>query len=74
MICYDTQRNVLLRILEILDAAKLADTVEQVLDRVYGEDGIYILYDNGQTLQAHTCIDVLLRQFGVITLTVVIEL
>ena len=58
----------------ILFSGDFAYFVAECLNGVDIEDGIYILYDNGQTLKSHTGINVLLDQVGVVALAVVVEL
>ena len=48
--------------------------VTQSLHCIDIEHGIYILYDTCQTLQSHTCINILLDQIGIISMSVIIKL
>ena len=54
--------------------ARAAYLVQQCTDGIYIENGIHILNNNSQTLQTHTCIDILLDQFRIIAVSVIIEL
>ena len=74
MVCDKADGNIGLMIFLILFSGDFAYFVAECLNGVDIEDGIYILYDNGQTLKSHTGINVLLDQVGVVALAVVVEL
>ena len=74
---HDTYRYVALLAARclILDATgELADEITKILQRIDVEDGSYILNGDGETLETHTGIDVLLREVTVVSLTIVIKL
>ena len=58
----------------VLAVCQLADLVAQGADSVDVKEGLDILYCNGQTLQAHTGIDIFVLELGVIAVPVIIEL
>src|SRR5699024_7198083 len=60
--------------LAVGDAGHLGDLVGNVHHGVHVEEGIHVLADHGQTLQAHAGIDVLLLELGVMALAVVVKL
>ena len=74
MVGDQTDRNILCRICLILCMCQLADAVAQRFQRIHIENGIHILYNNGQTLQAHTGIDILLFQLGIMVVAIILEL
>ena len=74
MICNDTDGHVILVFFSIFFFRKPAHVVSQCFDRIYVKNRIHILYNTCQTLQAHSCINIFLLQFRIVTLPVVIEL
>ena len=77
MIGHDTYRYVALLAARclILDATgELADEITKILQRIDVEDGSYILNSDGETLETHTGIDVLLREVTVVSLTIIVKL
>ena len=60
--------------LAILGPGDLGDLVGDVHHGVHVEQGVHVLAHHGQTLQAHTGVDVLLLQLGIVALAVVVEL
>ena len=73
MVGDDTEGNIHLVGLAVGCAGQLGDLVGDVHDGIHVEQGVDILADNSQTLQAHAGIDVLLNQLGVVTVAVVVE-
>ena len=74
MVCDQTDGYIVCIIILICLMADLTDLIAQCTDRIYIKDGIYILYNAGQTLQTHTGIDIFLFQCGIVTVTIVFEL
>ena len=74
MVGDDAQGHVHLMALAVVGAGQLAHLVGDVHDRVHIEEGLHILADNGQALQAHAGVDVLLLEFGIVVLAVVVKL
>ena len=77
VIGHDTYRYVALLAARclILDATgELADEITKILQRIDVEDGSYILNSDGETLETHTGIDVLLREVTVVSLTIIVKL
>ena len=74
MVGDNTQGDVLLVAVAVVSAGDLADLVGDVHDGINVEQGVYLLADAGQTLQAHAGVNVLLLQFGVVVVAVVVEL
>ena len=74
MVSDNTERNVLLVVLLVSAVCKSAYLVHQGTVCIYIEKGCHILADNSQSLESHTCIDVLLDQIGVISVSVIVEL
>ena len=70
----DPQRNVHLHALAVACAGELGNLIGDVHDGVHIEQAVHILAHNGQTLQAHAGVDVLLGQLGIVALPVVVEL
>ena len=68
------QRHVHLVALAVVGTGELADLVGDVHHGVHVEERVHVLADNGQTLQAHAGVDILLLEFGVVAFAVVIEL
>ena len=60
MVSDDTQGNIFFVVHLVLGVCQCADLIQKCLVSIYGEQGIYILNNNSQTLQTHTSIDVLL--------------
>ena len=58
----------------IADARDLADIFADRAQRINIEHRVDVLHRNGQTLEAHTGIDVFLRKLGVIALAITVEL
>ena len=74
MICNDTDRHIILILFPVLFACKAAYMISQCLDRIYIKNGIHVLHNAGQTLQPHSCINILLFQFRIIAVSVIIKL
>ena len=74
MVGDNTQAHIGLIALTVGSAGNIGNVVGNVHNRVHIEQRVYILADNSQTLQTHTGIDVLLNQFGVVTVAVIVEL
>ena len=74
MVGDNPQGNVHLHTLTVSSAGQLGNLVGDVHDGIHIEQGVHILADHSQTLQAHAGIDVLLGQLGIVALTVVVEL
>ena len=74
MVGNNTDGYVRFIVLAILCICQTAYMLPQFLDGVYVKHGFYILDDAGQTLQAHTCIDIFLLQFGIVVIAVIIKL
>ena len=55
-------------------AGELRNLVCDVHHGVHVKQAVYVLANNGQTLQAHAGINVFLSQFGIIALAVIVEL
>ena len=68
------QRDVHFMGFAVVGAGELADLVGNVHDRVHVKERVHVLAHDGQTLQTHAGVDVFLLEFGVMSLTVVIEL
>ena len=74
MVGDDAQGHVGLMTVAIVRAGDLADLVGDVHDGVDIEQRVHTLADDGQTLQAHTGIDVLLNEVGVVAVAVIVKL
>ena len=74
MIRDQTDPNVIQCIPLIGLAAKRTDLIPDCLHRVNIKHGIHVLHDNGETLQAHTRIDILLLKLLIAALAVSVEL
>ena len=77
VIGYDTYRYIALlaaRCLVLDTTGKLADEITKILQCIDIEDGSYVLYCDGETLETHTGIDVLLREVTVVALTIIVKL
>ena len=74
MVCDHTDGYIVVIFFSVLFISKLTYMVTQSLDRIHIKDRIHLLYDRRQTLQSHTCINVLLLQFGVVSVSIVIKL
>ena len=70
----DPQGHVHLDALAIACAGDLRDLVGNVHNGVHIEEAVHILAHNGQTLQAHAGVDVLVGKLRVVALAIVIEL
>ena len=55
-------------------AGNLRHVIRDILNGIYIEQGIYVLHNNSQTLQAHAGVDVFLNQVGVVAVAIVVEL
>src|SRR5699024_713287 len=62
VVCDHTDRDVGVVLFSVFHACQTAHMVSQRLDRVHVEDGIHILNDRSETLQSHSCINILLLQ------------
>ena len=60
MVSDDTQGNIFLIVYLILGVCQGTNLIQKCLVGIYGKQGIHILNNHSQTLQAHTGIDVLL--------------
>ena len=60
MVSDDTQGNIFLIVYLILGVCQGTNLIQKCLVGIYGEQGIYILNNHGQTLQTHTGINILL--------------
>ena len=74
MVCDQTDGYVIIIILLVFFSGDLTYQVTQCADSIYIEDGIYVLHNNCQTFQTHTCINVLLFQCCIISVTIVLKL
>ena len=74
MVGDDPQRYVHLHALAVSCAGQLGDLVGDVHDGIHIEQGVHVLTDHRQTLQAHAGVDVLLGQLGIVAVAVVVEL
>ena len=70
----DAQGHIGLMAVAIVRAGDLADLVRDVHDGVHIEERIHTLADNGQTLEAHAGVDVLLNEVRVVAVAVVVKL
>ena len=74
MVGHDTDGNVGIIVHAVFFACHAADLVAQSTDGIHIKDGVHVLDSYCQTLQSHTCIDVLLDQIGIVAVAVVVEL
>ena len=74
MVCDQTDGYVIIVVLFIFFAGNLAYKITQGADGIYIKDRIYILNNNCQTFQSHTCIDILLFQGCIVSVTIVLKL
>ena len=58
----------------VLCACQSTHMLPQSLDGIHVKHGIYALYDTGQTLQAHSGINIFLLQFGIMIIAVIVKL
>ena len=70
----DPQGHVPLLRLAVVGPGELRHLVGDVHHGVHIEQALHILAHTGQTLQAHTGVDVLLLQLGIVALAIVVEL
>ena len=68
------ERHICIVDLSIFLACKSADMIAERFDRIHIKDRIHILYNRSQTLQSHSCINVLLFQFTVMSVAVIVKL
>ena len=74
MVGDNTQAHIGLIALTVGSTGNAGDMVGDVHNSIHIEQAANTLADNCQTLQAHASIDILLCQFGVVALTIIIEL
>ena len=74
MVGNQTDGHVVLVILFVGLVSQIAHVLTQSVQGIHVKDGIHILHHNGQTLQAHTGIDILLLQGGVVAGAIVLKL
>ena len=74
MVCDQTDGYVIVIILLIFFSGDLTYQVTQGADGIYIKDRIYILNNNCQTFQTHTCINILLFQCCVVSVTIILKL
>ena len=74
MVYDQTDRDVLILVGLINSLCKLTYLVAQCLHRIHVENGIHFLYNDCQTLQTHSGIDIFLFQQLVMTLSVILKL
>ena len=74
MISDQADRNIVRSICLIGLARQGADLIPDRLHGVDLEDSLYILHDNGKTLQSHAGINILLGKLCIIAVAVIIEL
>ena len=74
MVCDQTDGYVIVIVLFVFFSRDLTYQVTQCADGIYIKDRIYILYNNCQTFQTHTCINVLLFQCCIISVSIVLKL
>ena len=74
MVCDQTDGYVILIVLLIFLACNLAYQVTKCTDGIHIKDRINILNNNCQTLKTHTCIDVLLFQGCIVSVSIVLKL
>ena len=74
MVGDDPQAHVRLVAFTVVSAGDLTDLVGDIHDGIHVEEGVDVLANAGQTLQAHAGVDVLVEHLGVVALAVVDEL
>ena len=74
MVRDDPERHVHLDTLAVGSAGDLGDLVGDVHDGIHIEEAVYILAHNGQSLQAHAGVDILMGKLCIIAVAVIIEL
>ena len=74
MVSDNTDADVCICVFFVCNTCHLADLVTKCLDRIYIKDRIYVLYDNCQTLESHTCINILLLKLCIVVVSIVIKL
>ena len=74
MVCDQSDRYIIVVVFLIFFSGNLAYQVTQCADSVYVKDRVYVLDNNCQTFQTHTCINVLLFQCCIISVTVILKL
>ena len=74
MVGDNADRDVVLRIVSVLFTRNSADVINYLADGVDLEHIVNALHYASKTLKTHTGVDVLLRELGVVALTVVVEL
>ena len=74
MIGDQTDGNILLIVLLILCMSHLADAVTDCLHGINIKDRIHILYNNSETFQTHSGIDILILEFLVAAMSVSVKL
>ena len=74
MIRDQTDGNILYIIYMISCIGKFTDFITKCLNGIYIKNRIYILNNGCQTLQSHTCVNVLILKLCIVTLSIIIKL
>ena len=74
MVCDQADRNIVYGIRLVCFMRKFTDFIADRFHRIDVKYGIYVLHDDGKTLQSHARIDILLLQFFVSALAVTVKL
>ena len=74
MVCNQTNRYIRIMICTVSLSCDFADFISQSTDGIHIKNRIHILYNNGQTFQTHTGIDILLFQSLIMTFSVIFKL
>ena len=74
MVGNNTQGDVLLLVLMILDAGYLHNVLHDVLNRIDLKEVVHALHYAGKALKAHTGIDIAALEAGIVIVAIVIKL
>ena len=74
MVGNNTERNVLFLIFFIINTGDPADVLHDILNGVHLEKVINALHSTGKSFQSHTRINIFMSHFGIITVSVAVEL
>ena len=74
MICNNTERDIILLVLQIMLMGKYGNLFHHRLVGIHIKERRNVLADHGKTLQSHTGIDVFLNQIRIMPVPIVVEL
>ena len=74
MVGNNTKRHIVLFIIVILNTCDFRNLLHSILNRINFKDIINTLHNASKSFETHTGIDILLCKFGIIAVTVIVEL